>query len=270
MDKAYDVAKRWLGKEKPAATLVLGSGWAETVKALNVEKTLPFSSIPGLGTTSVHGHTGLLHLASNAKRKILVFQGRRHWYEGDGWTPVMIPIYITIKNGSRVIFLTNAAGSLRPQFKPGSIMLIDDHINLMGSNPLLGPHIPGFGNRFPSQFEVYDKQLIKTFLSIAIKEKISVRKGIYAAMSGPVYETPAEARFLKAIGADAVGMSTVPEAMAAYAAGLRVVALSCISNSADPAHGKHSGHKDVLATVTAAQKKLARLISRFFDTFICN
>ncbi len=257
------VAKKWKGLN-PQCGMILGSGWGEVVEAFNIYKTIPYESIPGLGKTGVVGHSGRLVWGESAGIEALIFQGRRHYYEGVGWTPVALPVYLLKSFGASTVMLTNAAGGIRADLKPGSLMILDDHINAMAANPLLGPHDPIWGARFPDQSEVYDAKLRKLLQRAGKRVKVELASGVYLAGSGPLYETPAEIRAYRAIGADAVGMSTVPEAQLANACGLRVVAMSCISNSAAGISKNPLTHDEVTETTKVTMPRMKSVILQFW------
>lgn len=245
----------------PRFGAILGSGWGDVVDALDVVDTLEFASIPGLGRTGVEGHSGRLVRARAAGMELLVFQGRRHFYEGEGWTPVAIPVRILKELGAEGVVLTNAAGGIRKDLEPGRLMLIEDHINFIGSHPLIGRHNPAWGPRFPDQSEVYSKELREQAIAAAMSVGEPISRGVYLALSGPCYETPAEIRAYRMLGADAVGMSTAPEAVLASAAGLKVLGISCITNLAAGISPTPLSHEEVAETSKAA---MTRLIA-FFD-----
>jgi len=242
------------------AVLILGSGWSDVAGAFEPLAELPYSAIPAMGTPGVPGHRGRLLLARAGDRRLLIFQGRRHWYEGLGWTPVALPVYIASSAGARAALITNAAGGIHPDFRPGDLMLVTDHINAIGSNPLVGPHHTLWGERFPDQSRLYDPELAVQLRRSASAAGIALREGIYLATSGPCYETPAEVRVFRGMGADAVGMSTVPEAILAGAAGLRVAAVSCITNHAAGVTGSPLGHAEVLDATRQAMPSMRALL----------
>ena len=212
--------------------LILGSGWRAAATAFKIQGRLNYRAIPGLGCPTVAGHDGALLWGTCSGLETFVFLGRRHWYEGAGWEPVAFPIYLLKAFGASLVVLTNAAGGIRDDLVPGALMVIDDHINAMGVHPLVGPHDACWGARFPDQTQVYDADLRRRMDRAAKHLGQPLAHGVYLAASGPTYETPAEIRAFRAWGADAVGMSTVPEALLAHAAGLRVGALSFIANRA--------------------------------------
>ncbi|HBM15318.1 MAG TPA: purine-nucleoside phosphorylase [Lentisphaeria bacterium] len=259
-----DVNKKW-PKAKPFGSFVLGSGWGDAINIFNIKAELAYSEISGFGKTGVVGHAGKLSLVEIKGKEFFVFQGRRHYYEGEGWTPVLIPAYITMKSGAKIFFLSNAAGGIK--YAPGDLMVITGHINAMGANPLIGPHHSELGPRFPDQSNTYCPELIKVMEKCAAKAKVKLKKGVYVAASGPSYETPPEIKFYKAIGADAVGMSTVPEAIVANSMGLRVGAMSCITNFAAGISPVPLSHKEVVETLDATMPNIHRLIPEIVKAF---
>jgi purine-nucleoside phosphorylase len=246
----------------PRLGLVLGSGWAEAVEAFDVKASMDYARIVGLGAPQVEGHGGRLLLAERDGREALIFVGRRHWYEGVGWEPVAFPVYCCKALGVTRLLLTNSAGGIHPAFTPGTLMLITDHLNLMGVNPLAGPHEAFWGPQFPDMSCVYDREGRALLNRAAAEAGVALQPGVYLAVSGPSYETPAEIAAFRRLGADAVGMSTAPEAILAHAAGLRVTGLSCITNPAAGA-GRILSHEEVLAGARRALPGLKRLIGKW-------
>ncbi len=263
LQRAEEVVRLHCPTCAPLASVVLGSGASPLADALTIRARIPYASIPGLGPPEVSGHAGNVLLAEWDDADILIFQGRRHRYEGVGWEAVILPVFLTRQLGARFIVLTNAAGGVNPTFQPGDWMVIDDHINLMGDNPLIGAHDPDWGPRFPSQHEVYSARLRGLLHAVAAELGLTLRKGIYAAVSGPLYETPAECRALRVLGVDAVGMSTVPEASFAAAVGLQAVGLSCIANRAAE-ESLLLAHDEVTRVMANALVALKGLLERFF------
>ena len=257
------VRQRW-PDARPRAGLILGSGWGEAVQPFRIRDALPYDAVPGLGAAAVTGHAGQLLLADGGGVETLIFQGRRHFYEGVGWTPVALPVYLLRQLGAEALVLTNAAGGLHRELDAGDLMIITDHLNLMGDSPLIGPHNPVWGPRFPDLSAVYCSRLAARLETGFRALSLPVRRGVYAALTGPVYETPAEVRMLRGLGADAVGMSTVPEALLARAAGLRVAGLSCIANRAAGLQPRALAHADVLAATQALLPKLRALLELFW------
>ncbi len=242
--------------------IVLGSGWRDVTQGFGTLATLPYADLPGLGATQVAGHAGQLVRAECGGGEVLIFVGRRHWYEGVGWGPVALPVALACGLGAKAIVLTNSAGGVREGLLPGSLMVIDDHINAMGVNPLVGSHDPAWGPRFPDMSCVYDSDLRSRLDAAARRAAVPVTHGVYLAVSGPSYETPAEIRAFRKLGADAVGMSTVPEAILAHAAGLRVAGLSCITNAAAGLTESLS-HREVLERAAAALPAMTAVLREF-------
>ena len=253
------IRSRWKDAA-PKAGMILGSGWGDVVGSFKVKDAIPYEEIPGLGKTGVVGHSGRLVWGEASGIETFMFQGRRHYYEGVGWTAVALPIYLLKHFGAQAVLLTNAAGGIRKDLLPGTLMVIDDHINWMCDNPLLGPHNPDWGPRFPDMTNVYEPALRAAIdrAGQAIGEKLA--HGVYLAGSGPAYETPAEIRAYTALGADAVGMSTVPEAILAKAIGLRVVGVSCITNSAAGISAQPLSHEEVTDTTTKTMARMKALL----------
>lgn len=265
LKEARDAIAQALGPIRPSAAFVLGSGWGAIDNLAATRRLLPYSQIPGLGTAHVPGHAGELLLMEASGQPILIFSGRHHWYEGLGWEPVAIPVYCCAALAIPSLLLTNAAGGIRPDLQPGSFMIVQDHINAMGVSPLTGPVIPTFGPRFPDQSAVYDP-LLQTLLEEALRSHgETTSHGVYAAVSGPAYETPAEVRALRTAGADAVGMSTVPEATLANAAGLRVAALSFITNTAAGLAAGRLSHDEVVSRTRVKSRIMAAALSRYAE-----
>ena len=263
--RAADCVKTKWPHAKPFASLVLGSGWWDVVSAFNIIDELSYEKISGLGKGGVVGHASKLNLAEIDGKEFFIFQGRRHWYEGEGWTPVVIPAYISKHCGASIFCLTNAAGGI--SYPPGSLMLMSDHINNMFSHPLIGPHREELGTRFPDMSETYSKQLRAIIKKAAQEVKVEMNEGVYLATSGPTYETPAEIRGYKTIGANAVGMSTAPEATVANAIGLKVAAISCISNHAAGITPNPLSHQEVIDTMDSIMPKMVELMPKIVEGF---
>jgi len=259
LDSAVEAVQKQWPDANPKYGLILGSGWGEVVSDLKGPE-LPSSKIPGFGKTGVMGHAGKLLSTTVNGMEVFIFQGRRHWYEGEGWTPVILPIYLLHALGANTVLLTNAAGGIRDDLKPGSLMAISDHINMLGSNPLIGPHNPKLGTRFPDQSDVYDKPLREKLLKSGADTK-----GVYIATSGPTFETPAEINQYRSMGADAVGMSTVPEAIVANALGMQVAGLSCICNWAAGISPVKLTHEDVNKAAAEAMPRMKSTIAAFLE-----
>ncbi len=249
--------------QAPACGLILGSGWSQ---ALTIDKPLlrmPYAEIPGLGASTVVGHAGELLLFNRHGIRVAAFLGRRHWYEGSGWGPVVLPVELLRRMGAINLLITNASGGISPTLKPGDLMVIRDHINTVGINPLIGPVQAGWGTRFPDQSQIYHPALIDLLRKAAHDTEVPLSDGVYAFTSGPGYETPAEIRAYAGMGADAVGMSTVPEATVANAARLRTAGLSCITNMAAGISGPHLSHEEVLVQTRKTLPVMSALVDAF-------
>jgi purine-nucleoside phosphorylase len=245
----------------PEATLVLGSGLGGLADEIEEPVRIPFDEIPGFPrrTQELLGHAGRLVVGRFEGVEVAAMQGRFHLYEG--WTPaeVALPVRALAALGSRTLLLTNAAGGLRPGMEPGDLMIIADHLNLMGQNPLIGPVAPG-EHRFPDMSDPYDRGFRAAAEAAALELGIPVTQGVYAALPGPSYETPAEIRMLARLGADAVGMSTVPEVLVARALGVRCLGISCITNLAAGLGGATLSHAEVMEVGERVRDRLAALV----------
>lgn len=249
------------GREVRAA-LVLGSGLGAFADELEDAEAIPYAEIPGFARPTVEGHAGRLVVGGVGGVTVAAMQGRFHFYEGYTLEEVTFPIRALALAGARSLVLTNAAGGLNNAFEQGALVLISDHLNLMGTNPLLGRNDPRFGPRFPDMTEVYDREYQEAASAEARAMGLELRRGVYAALTGPSYETPAEIRMLRLLGADAVGMSTVPEALVARHMGLRVLGLSCITNMAAGVLDKPINHEEVIETGERVRETFAELLRR--------
>lgn len=248
---------------KPRMGIVLGSGLGAFVNHIQVDAVVPYSEIPNFVAPSVEGHSGRLVFGTLHDQPLVIMQGRVHYYEGHTMEQVAYPIRTMAMLGIETLVLTNSAGGLDPDMQSGDFMVIEDHINLMGNNPLMGPNIKNLGPRFPDMTEAYDKELTGKLLTILEKNKIRHWKGVYCGVSGPTYETPSEVRFLQIIGGNAVGMSTVPESIAANHLGLRVCAISCITNPAAGIHTTKLTHEEVTEMANSVEQKFSDLLNEF-------
>jgi purine-nucleoside phosphorylase len=239
--------------------LVLGSGLGALADELEDAVRIPFAEIPGFPAATVAGHSGTLVSGRLEGVECIALQGRFHLYEGHPVELVTLPIRVMAALGARTLFVTNAAGGINRSFIPGDLMLIDDHLNLMGRNPLIGPVVPG-DERFPDMSEPYDRGLQQLAEQVALERHVRVVRGVYAAVTGPSYETPAEIRMLATLGADAVGMSTVPEVIAARAMGVRVLGISLISNPAAGISATRLSHEEVVAAGIEARERFVSLV----------
>ncbi len=247
--------------KKPAIGVLTGTGLGACVRSLTVETILDYADIPHFPVSTVVSHAGRLVAGTLAGYPAVVFQGRLHLYEGYSPWEVSFPVRVLQKLGADHLILTNAAGGLNFDFGTGDIMLIRDHINLTGANPLVGPNNNVWGDRFPDMTRVYDSGLAQTAASICRNSHISLREGVYAGLLGPSLETPAEIRFLKTIGADAVGFSTIQEVIAAVHAGMKILGLSIITNINDPDNPLPASVEAILEVANQAAPMVDRIIS---------
>ena len=246
---------------RPQIAIILGSGLGALADDVQVDAVFPYEEIPYFPVSTVAGHAGQLVLGTLAGKKVVVMQGRFHYYEGYPMSLIIFPVRVMHALGVNSMIVTNAAGGLNPDFDPGDVMLITDHINTIGDNALIGPNEDEIGPRFPDMTHAYAPDLRALALNVAKREGVPLRQGVYVATSGPTYETPAERRYLRVIGGDAVGMSTVPEVTAANHAGLRVLGLSAITNKATgDSDQQPDSHAKVLAMAKVAGEKLVRLV----------
>ncbi len=248
---------------KPQITVILGTGLGGLADHLDKEYVIPYSDIPHFPVSTVESHAGNLVLGKVGGKKVAVLQGRFHYYEGWPLEKIVFPLRVTWSLGSRILIVSNAAGGLNRHFKRGDVMVIEDHIglaSLAGLNPLVGPNDEKLGPRFPDMYNAYDKELRELAKDIAIKNGIDLKEGVYIWVAGPNLETPAEYRFFQVIGADAVGMSTVPEVITARHLGMKVVGFSVITDMCIPDTVTPVNFKEILAAAEKAEAKLTKLI----------
>ena len=243
----------------PEIGIILGSGLGEFADEY-CEYSIPYAEIPGFIKSNDAGHKGRLVFSEIEGKKVVMMQGRNHYYEGHSMAEITYPVKVMKKLGVKTLILTNAAGSVNESFRPADLMIITDHINFMGTNPLIGPNDNTLGERFPDMSEIYKKDLVKLAEKCAEKLCIDIQKGIYFASSGPSYETPAEINMARIIGADAVGMSTVPEAIVANYCGMNVLGISCISNPASGISDVKLSHAEVIETTDKAKNRFKSLV----------
>jgi purine-nucleoside phosphorylase len=255
---------------RPRTALILGSGLNGVAEALQEPDTIPFAEVPHFPVSTVVGHTGRLLLGELHGHVVMVMQGRVHFYEGYTMAQVTLPIRMMQRLGVETLIVTNAAGGVNPEFQPGDVMLIADHLNLlgmMGSNPLMGPNYDEIGPRFPDMSQAYDRKLAQWAREVAVSGGITVREGVYAGLSGPSFEGPADLRFLRLAGADAVGMSTVHEVIVARHGGMRVLGISGISNKANLDGSTVTTHEEVIEAGKVIGPKVERLIAGVLQKF---
>lgn len=246
--------------QPPSIGLILGSGLGVLAEEIENPITISYEEIPHFPVSTVEGHQGQLVIGDLKGKRVIAMQGRFHYYEGHSLGAVTYPIRVMRAIGVKQIIVTNAAGGINPSFKPGDLMIIQDHINLTSKNPLIGPNEQEFGERFPDMSEAYSKKLIALTKEVAAKEKIEVVEGVYAGVLGPSYETPAEINLLGLLGADAVGMSTVPEVIVARHSGLEVLGISCISNMAAGISEQSLTHDEVMETTEKIKAQFLQLV----------
>jgi purine-nucleoside phosphorylase len=250
-------------KLRPRVGITLGSGLSSFVNAVQVEATIPFKNIPHFTSSTVDGHPGNLILGHIDKTPVVILQGRIHFYEGNSMDQVVYPTRVVAQLGIEKLILTNAAGGLDPNMQAGDFMLISDHINLTGTNPLIGPNVTALGLRFPDMSEAYDRALLEKAGLILKKNGVRHSVGVYCGVTGPTYETAAEVRYMYNIGGHAVGMSTVPETIAAKHMGLRVCGISCISNMATGLSSGAITHEEVKETAAKVEKQFTTFLTEF-------
>jgi len=263
-DRAERAARliRERAKADVSVAIVLGSGLGGFADELTDASGIPYDQIPGFARATVEGHAGRLVIGKVGATAIAALQGRFHFYEGYSLEEVTFPIRVLKLLGVKTLILTNASGALNAEFAPGTLMLISDHINLMGVNPLIGANDTRFGPRFPDLTNVYSPELQDIVLQEAREMKLEMRRGIYASLTGPSYETPAEIHMVRALGAQAVGMSTVPEAIVARHMGMKVVGISCITNLAAGVTDHPVDHTQVIATGERIRESFSELLRR--------
>ena len=262
IDQAAD-AVRQRSPYKPRVALILGSGLNGLADSVQKADSIPFGDLPHMPVSTVHGHAGRLVIGELEGQQVFVMQGRVHYYEGYSMGQVTLPIRIMQRLGIEMLFVTNAAGGVNPDFVPGDVMLINDNLNLIGmtgANPLFGPNIDELGPRFPDMSQAYDRELMAEARKAAADEGIALQEGVYCCLSGPSFEGPADLRFLRGAGADAVGMSTVPEVIVARHGGMRVMGLSGISNKANLDGSTVTTHEEVIEAGKVITPKVEKII----------
>jgi len=258
------LAIRGLTQRQPRIALILGSGLSGVAAAVKRPDLIPFDTLPHFPKSTVVGHAGQLVVGELENKPVLAMQGRVHFYEGYSMAEVTLPIRVMQRLGVEILIVTNAAGGVNPDFQPGDVMLITDHLNflgMMGSNPLMGQNYDEIGPRFPDMSQAYDRKLAQLAREVAAEERVPLREGVYAGLSGPSFEGPADLRFLRMCGADAVGMSTVHEVIVARHGGMRVLGLSGISNKANLDGSTVTTHEEVIEAGKVIAPKVGRLIS---------
>jgi purine-nucleoside phosphorylase len=262
IDEAVDAIRKRTSY-RPRVGLILGSGLNSLADSVQKADIIPYGQLPNWPVSTVQGHAGRLVIGELEGQTALVMQGRIHFYEGYSMSQITLPVRVMLRLGLEMMFVTNAAGGVNPDFTPGDVMLITDNLNLigmMGANPLMGPNIDELGPRFPDMSQAYDRKLMDLARQVASREHIQLREGVYCALSGPSFEGPADLRFLRGVGADAVGMSTVPEVIVARHGGMRVLGLSGISNKANLDGSAVTTHEEVMEAGKVITPKMEKII----------
>ena len=240
--------------------IVLGTGLGGLVKEIAIEHTLPYAEIPNFPVSTVEGHKGQMIFGTLGGRKVIAMQGRFHHYEGYSLKEVTFPVRVMKALGIRNLFVSNASGGLNPKFKVGDVMMITDHINMFGDNPLMGPNIPELGPRFPDMSQPYNLHMRNLALKIALQHGIDLKQGVYVGVAGPTFETPSEYKMFRILGGDAIGMSTVPEVIVARHMDLAVFGISIITDSGVPGEIVEISHEEVQKVAMAAEPKMSLII----------
>jgi purine-nucleoside phosphorylase len=262
IDQAAEAIRKQISN-RPRIGMILGSGLNSLADSVQQAEIIPYGDLPNWPVSTVHGHAGQLVIGKLEGQPVFVMQGRIHFYEGYSMSQITLPVRVMLRLGLEMMFVTNAAGGVNPDFVPGDVMLITDNLNLigmMGANPLMGPNIDELGPRFPDMSQAYDRELMTIARQVASKENIPLREGVYCALSGPSFEGPADLRFLRMAGADAVGMSTVPEVIVARHGGLRVLGFSGISNKANLDGSTITTHEEVIEAGKIIAPKIEKII----------
>ena len=245
--------------------VILGSGLGDYAEALEDAVKLPYSEIPGFPRSTVAGHAGMWCCGTLYGKRVVMLQGRFHYYEGYGMKDVTLPVRVMQKIGVKTLIVTNAAGGVNLGYHPGELMVIGDMFSMTAQNPLIGPNLDAFGPRFPDMSCAFDKELRALAHECANEQGFALREGVYAQMTGPMYETPAEIRMLRTLGADAVGMSTVPEVIVARHGGMRVLGISCITNMAAGILDQPLNHAEVTETANRVKGQFRNLLDRIIE-----
>lgn len=262
IDQAAETVRKRSGQQSRVG-IILGSGLNDLADSVQQADMIPYGELPNWPVSTVQGHTGRLVIGELEGQKVFIMQGRIHFYEGYSMSQITLPVRVMQRLGLEIMIVTNAAGGVNPRFTPGDVMLITDHLNLigmMGMNPLMGPNIDELGPRFPDMSQAYDRILMDIARKVASQNDIPLQEGVYCALSGPSFEGPADLRFLRLTGADAVGMSTVPEVIVARHGGLRVLGFSGISNKANLDGSTMTTHEEVIQAGKVIGPKIEKII----------
>lgn len=260
-EAAAAIRARW--DKKPDVGIVLGSGLGALAERIDADVVIPYEEIPHFARSTVESHAGKLILGTLEGKTVVAMQGRFHYYEGFTPKQITFPIRVMKALGVETLIVSNACGGLNPQYKPGDVMFIEDHINLLGMNPLIGPNDERLGPRFPDMLEPYSHELIEKARKVALEKGIHTHTGVYVAVAGPNFETRAEYRFLRGIGADVVGMSTVPEVIVAVHSGMKVLGISIITDMGLPDSLEPTSHEVIVANANKAEAKMTAIVAGF-------
>ncbi|MEZ4771932.1 MAG: purine-nucleoside phosphorylase [Bacteroidia bacterium] len=263
--EAFEYIKKQY-KETPEVGIILGTGLGGLVSEIEIEKAIPYNFIPHFPISTVESHFGKLIFGKIGEKRVVAMQGRFHYYEGYTMQEITFPVRIMKLLGVHTLFISNAAGGMNKDYRNGDLMILDDHINLQTHNPLIGPNLSDFGPRFPDMSAPYDKELIARALDIANKKGYRVHTGVYVAVTGPNLETRAEYRFLHRIGADVVGMSTVPEVIVARHMSMRSFAISVVTDQCDPENLRPVSLEEVIAVASEAEPRLTDILSQLIKS----
>lgn len=247
-------------KFKTDIAIILGTGLGGLVKEIEIEHTMPYAEIPNFPVSTVEGHKGQLIFGILGGKRVMAMQGRFHFYEGYDMKEVTFPVRVMKAIGIQTLFVSNASGGLNPKFKVGDVMMITDHINMFGDNPLMGPNIKALGQRFPDMSQPYNLHLRNLALKIAVQNGIDLKEGVYVGVAGPTFETPAEYKMFRILGGDAIGMSTVPEVIVARHMEMKVFGISIITDSGVPGEIVEISHEEVQAVAMQAEPKMSLII----------
>ncbi len=250
---------------RPTVGLILGSGLGTLADEIENSVVIPYSEIPHFAKSEAVGHANELVIGELKGQAVVAMKGRFHYYEGFTLDEVTFPVRVMKALGVEKLIVTNACGAVNTSFNPGDLMLITDHINLVGTNPLIGPNNPELGTRFPDVSEVYNKELRSLALNVAAKQDLTLQQGVYAWWSGPSYETPAEIRMIRTLGADSVGMSTVPEAIVAVHGSMKVLGISCLTNMACGILDQPLNHEEVIEVASMVRTKFVNLVKGILE-----
>lgn len=253
-------------KFKSEIAIILGTGLGGLVNEIEIEHTIPYSEIPNFPVSTVEGHKGQLIFGLLGGKKVIAMQGRFHFYEGYSMKEVTFPVRVMKALGIKTLFVSNASGGLNPKFKVGDVMMINDHINMFGDNPLMGPNLKELGPRFPDMSQPYNLHLRNLALKIALQNGIYLKEGVYVGVTGPTFETPAEYRMFRILGGDAIGMSTVPEVVVARHMDMEVFGISIITDSGVPGEIVEITHEEVQAVAMQAEPKMSLIIRELIAT----